>query len=47
MGQRELLRPDAQMRISAQRRRIILGLGTNDRAATVFVSMHEQFAPTP
>ena len=28
-------------------RRIILGLGANDRAATVFMRMHAQFAPTP
>jgi hypothetical protein len=28
-------------------RRIILGLGSNDRAATVFTRMHAQFAATP
>jgi hypothetical protein len=28
-------------------RRIILGLGANDRAATVFTRMHAQFAATP
>jgi hypothetical protein len=28
-------------------RRIILGLGANDRAATVFMRMHAQFVPTP
>jgi len=28
-------------------RRIILGLGANDRAATVFIRMHAQFAATP
>jgi hypothetical protein len=28
-------------------RRIVLGLGANDRAATVFTRLHAQFAATP
>ena len=34
-------------RLIETRRRIILGLGANDRAATVFTRMHAQFAATP
>jgi hypothetical protein len=45
MGQRGLLGPDAPVRHSAKRRRIILGLGANDRAAIAFARLHgELFA---
>jgi hypothetical protein len=34
-------------RLIAHGRRIVLGLGANDRAAKVFIHSHAQFAPTP